>query len=71
MKKTILKGAAMLLGGVLLGTLLMIAVYAIPSETVWENVRVSVQTLANEKGCDTRRSTAITPAGWMISRTRS
>lgn len=48
MKKTILKGAAMLLGGVLLGTLLMIAVYAIPSETVWENVRVSVQTLANE-----------------------
>ena len=41
MKKTILKGAAMLLGGVLLGTLLMIAAYAIPSETVWENVRVS------------------------------
>ena len=48
MKKTILKGAAMLLGGVLLGTLLMIAAYAIPSETVWENVRVSAQTLANE-----------------------
>ena len=66
MKKTILKGAAMLLGGVLLGTLLMIAAYAIPSETVWENVRVW-----QTKGCDTRRSTAITPAGWMISRTRS
>ena len=32
MKRTILKGALMLVGGVLLGTLLMIAVYAIPAE---------------------------------------
>ena len=48
MKKTILKGALMLVGGVLLGTLLMIAVYAIPPETVWENVRMSAQTLADE-----------------------
>ena len=38
MKKTILKGAAMLLGGVLLGTLLMIAAYAIPSESGQWNV---------------------------------
>ena len=48
MKKTILKGALMLAGGVLLAALLMIAVYAIPAETVWENVRESVQTLADE-----------------------
>ena len=48
MKRTILKGALMLVGGVLLGTLLMIAVYAIPAEWVWENVRTSAQTLADE-----------------------
>ena len=48
MKRTILKGALMLVGGVLLGTLLMIAVYAIPAEWVWENVRASAQTLADE-----------------------
>lgn len=48
MKRTILKGALMLAGGVLIGTLLMIAVYAIPAESVRENVRASVRTLADE-----------------------